>query len=104
MSTSAHFIQRERYARRFGAPVVGDVRFFDDGRTDGLLVRRACQYAQAMALKALPHIPGRVIEAVFYADSRLVVFTSGSEILAAFRGPDRVMDFDPHAPVAEERA
>lgn len=94
-------IQREHAARRFGPPMVGDPVFHDDGG-DGLLTRRACQYAAAQLYRAGALVGAETCAARFDARLRVVVFSRAGEIVAVYRIPDRVMDFDPGAPAMQE--
>lgn len=82
-------------------PMAGDPRF-DDSGADGLMTRRACQYAAAM-LKKRRQLPddASAYRATWAPAQRAVMFWRGGEIAAVFRIPDRVMDF--RAVCEEER-
>ena len=76
---------------------------YDDGVTDGLLTRRAGQYAIAMMRKQGAFPAGaNVSEARFIPALRGVVFSFHDGTTRAFRIPDRVMHFDPSRPAIRE--
>ena len=81
-------------------PMAGDPRF-DDSGADGLMTRRACQYAAAM-LKKRRQLPDDAsgYRATWAPAQRAVMFWRDGTLAAVFRIPDRVMDF---RVVCEER-
>lgn len=74
-------------------PMAGDPRF-DDSGADGLMTRRACQYAAAM-LKRRRQLPddASAYRATWAPAQRAVMFWRDGMLAAVFRIPDRVMDF-----------
>lgn len=102
LATALAQTRRENDARRFGPPLVGDVRFLDSG-VDALLTRRACQYAAVMLAKRGAPAPAGDCEALFSVHLRSVVFFRGGALVAVYRIADHVLDFDPHAPATRER-
>jgi len=83
-------------AALIGHPMVGDPRFDDRGK-DGLLVRRACQYASAILKKRglLPDDASQ-FSATWIPQQRCVIFWRNGVIATIYRIPDRVMDYDPN--------
>lgn len=83
-----------------------DERMREDPRVVGgdFLALRACQYAAAILQKrgALP-LDASAFEARWAPELRTVTFWRGGAFAAAYRIPDRVMNFDPWAAVKMER-
>lgn len=83
-----------------------DDRMRGDPRIEGgdFLGLRACQYAAAILQKrgALP-LDASAFEARWVPEKRAVTFWRGRKIVAVYRIPDRVMDFDPWRPAEETR-
>ncbi|WP_018265505.1 hypothetical protein [Methylosinus sp. LW4] len=92
MTHAPAIIREQRLAER----MVGDPRVAVEG---GMLALHACLYAAAMLRKwgRLPQDASR-LSAHWSAPRRTVMFFDGPRFVAAFRIPDRVMDFDPHRP------
>ncbi|CCJ07081.1 hypothetical protein [Methylocystis sp. SC2] len=78
-----------------GHPMVGDPRFDDSGK-DGLLIRRACQYAAGILKKRglLPDDASH-LSATWIPQQRCVIFWRDGVIATIYRIPDYVMDYDP---------
>lgn len=91
MTAAAAIIREQRaYERMVGDPRVAG---------GGLMSLRAAQYAAAMLCKrgVLPADAGG-LTAQWDDGLRTVTFWRGGRFAAAYRIPDRVMDFDPAAP------
>lgn len=75
--------------------MVGEPHVFDAGAGTS----QACRYSAAMLRKrnSLPEDCGD-LAARWAPEQRLVTFWRGPTFVAAYRIPDRVMDFDPNAP------
>lgn len=82
-----------------GHPMAGDPRF-DDSGADGLMVRRACQYAAAI-MKKRRQLPddASAYKATWAPDQRAVMFWKGGALACVYRIPDRVMDYNPRAQI-----
>jgi hypothetical protein len=85
---------------RLNKRMVGDPRV----AAGDLMARHACLYAAAILRKrrALP-ADASGFEARWALEARAVTFWRGGKLVAVYRIPDRVMNYDPAAAVCEQQ-